>query len=98
MENSINIKQLEKKVYTSYHQDGLIEIFAGLVFLLYGIMMVTENTPFIAFSWMPALLILPAKKLITIPRMGVVKFKSARKIKITKAAIVLLISGLFSFL
>jgi hypothetical protein len=98
METNINLKQLEKKVYTSYHQDGLIEIFIGLVFLLYGIMMVTENTPFIALSWMPALLILPAKKMITIPRIGIVRFKSTRKIKITKAAIVLLITGTFTLI
>ena len=60
--------------------------------------MITENTPFIAMCWIPAILVMPAKKMITIPRMGVVKFKSARKIKITKAAIVLLITGSFSFL
>ena len=97
MQENINLKQLEKKVFTSFHQDGIIELCIGLVFLLYGIMMVTENKPFLALCWMPALLVMPAKKLITIPRLGYVKFKSSRKIKISKTLIVLLITGLFVF-
>ena len=98
MNTKINLKEIEKKAFTSFHQDGLIEILVGLVFILYGSVLLTGKAGFIGLCWMPALLIVPFKKLITIPRMGYVTFRSSRKIKMTKIGLVLLITGSFTLL
>ena len=98
MPNKINLKEIEKKAYTSFHQDGLIDVFAGLVFILYGIVMLTNNAPFLGLCWLPAILIWPLKKKITVPRMGFVVFSETRKLKLTKAGLITLITGIVAFL
>ena len=98
MNTKINLKEIEKKAFTSYHQDGLIEILVGLVFILYGSVLLAGKPGFIGLCWMPALLIVPFKKMITVPRIGFVTFRSSRKIKMTKIGLVLLITGSFTLL
>ncbi len=98
MITKINLKEIEKKAFTSYHQDGVIEILVGIIFILYGSVLLAGKAGFIGLCWMPALLIVPFKKIITIPRMGFVTFHSTRKIKMTKIALVIFIAGAFTLL
>ncbi len=75
MTEKINLKEIERKAYTSYHQDGLIDIFIGFTILAFGILMFTD------LAWMGGIFAIvaitgytSAKKVFTIPRIGYVKF------------------------
>lgn len=75
----IDLKKLEKKAFTSYHEDGLFDIGVGLFILGFGIGMLTE------MIWLPAVagpvamsVWYAAKKSITVPRAGHVKFGPER--------------------
>ena len=37
MTNKTSLREIEKKTYMSYHQDGLLDIFVGVDILLVGI-------------------------------------------------------------
>ena len=49
-----SIRNLEKKVFLSYHDDGLLECFIGLVILAFAAGMVFESLYYIG-SIMPAI-------------------------------------------
>jgi hypothetical protein len=78
-----NLKEIERKAYMSYHQDGLLDIFAGLYILGFGlgifmdivldfgmgIIMIPGGLIALAFPiW------IAAKRKITMPRIGFVNF------------------------
>jgi hypothetical protein len=81
MTQNINVKELERKAFTSYHEDGLVDIFAGLWLVFFGILCMCTDKPW--FAGMFPVYGLPffaiAKKKITIPRIGYVKFSEQRK-------------------
>lgn len=75
----IDLRELERKAFTSYHQDGLLDIGIGVFILSFGIGMLTE------MFWLPAIAIsvamsvwYAAKKTVTAPRVGCVKFGPER--------------------
>ena len=97
MNEKINLKKIERKAYTSYHQDGLIDIFIGFTVLAFGILMFTD------LAWMGGIIGImaitsyaSAKKVFTIPRIGYVKFVQY-KVK-AMLAIVLVVGVLTSLL
>jgi len=79
MQQNINLNELERKAYTSYYEDGLLDLFLGL-----GIIGFVETVFFnmtSTASIIPALAIvfyMVAKKKITIPRIGHVRFSQSR--------------------
>lgn len=85
MHDNITLKEIEKKAYLSYHEDGIIDLTIGIVFSLICF-------TWIIFDWLDILpwlsLILMAifypvyifaKQKITIPRFGFFRFSSPRK-------------------
>lgn len=86
MSQDINLKEIERKAYLSYHQDGLLDIFLGLGILIFAIGMATDTAAYI--GGLLGALVIPlwaaAKRFITIPRLGLVKFGPERKIRIEK--------------
>ncbi|KYK28242.1 MAG: hypothetical protein HXS48_20135 [Theionarchaea archaeon] len=76
----IDLKKLEKKAFTSYHEDGIVDIFAGAWILFFGIFSMCTDRPW--FAGMFPVYGLPffalAKKKITVPRIGYVKFSQQR--------------------
>ena len=79
MAEKINLKKIERKVYMSYHQDGLIDVFAGFFILSFGLWL------FLDMAWMGWILwfvavsaYAAAKRVLTIPRIGFVKFAPHR--------------------
>ena len=101
-----SLKEIEKKTSMSYHQDGLIDIFVGVYILLFGsgilLKSVTDFTTwFVIPAIFPAIMIpiwISAKKQITMPRIGYVKFRSGGANKLTVIFIGLLVSGLGVFM
>ena len=73
-----NLKEVEKRTYISYHQDGLIDLVIGVYILLFavGILLNTIlelSTWFIIPAIFPALIIpiwISIKKRVTVPRIG----------------------------
>ena len=88
MSHSVNFEGLKRKLYLSYHQDGILDLVIGLGILGFGINMYTESSAFIVLSWIGFLLYTPLKRAITVPRMGYVQFDETRKRK-THLAIML---------
>jgi hypothetical protein len=77
-----SLKSIERRVYLSYHGDGLWDLFLGLFFLGMGLFMIFDQ-PYLMGAL--AVVILPLaqsiKKAITRPRMGYVEFSSERQAK-----------------
>ncbi len=89
MSQNIDFKELRKKVYLSYHQDGLIDIIIGASILGFGLQIATNNSAFLFLTWIGFILYTPLKNRITIPRLGYVRFDEERK---TAMRLVLLIA------
>ena len=82
MTQEMNLKELERKAWTSYFDDGLLDITIGLFILAFGIGMTTRYTYLTAFAWMVIFFFAAAKKSITLPRVGLVKFSPEREERI----------------
>jgi hypothetical protein len=96
MSNDMDLKAIEQKTYLSYHQDGLADIAAGFLVGGFGLNMALNSIMFLFTSWLPIVLLLPLKRLITFPRIGFVKFAPVRRRKISKGILVLNIAGVLS--
>ena len=97
-----NLKEIEKKAYMSYHQDGLLDIFAGVYILGFGLgIYMTVMWEFVFGVIMPGILIatvlpiwIAAKRKITMPRIGFVNFGIRGATKLTAIFIGLMVVGL----
>jgi len=78
MNKELDLKELEKKVWLTYFQDGFWDIFIASMMLTMAIRTLTDNIWFTLgmFTGVPILVI--GKKFITIPRLGHVKFSQFR--------------------
>lgn len=79
MSQTADFETLKRKLYLSYHQDGILDLAVGLTILGFGISMAMESGATIVFSWLGLILYAPLKSAITIPRMGFVQFDTERK-------------------
>lgn len=78
MQTPKNLKQLQRRVYWYYHQDGLVDILFGLGVIGFGLMLMTGIVVFNILAWIPCVFYMPIKKAITIPRLGYVRMQSKR--------------------
>jgi len=90
MVERINLKKIERKAYTSYHQDGLVDVFAGVLILSFGLWLILDM---VWMGWILWFVVISAyaaaKRVLTIPRIGFVKFAPHRvKALVTIAVIV----------
>ncbi|MFX1553355.1 MAG: hypothetical protein ACFFBV_05450 [Promethearchaeota archaeon] len=102
MSESIDLKALEKKAYRSVFNDGLWDLFIGLIILSLGLSTLIGSflnlselwniiVPSLLLNIMAFLIFYLGKKFITIPRIGFVKFGPKRKSKQLKLKMFLLI-------
>jgi hypothetical protein len=99
------LREIEKKAYMSYHQDGLLDIVIGLYALAFGLGIVADRILEFGFaSIMPAIMIsivlpiwIQAKRKITMPRIGFVKFGARGSNKLFALLLGLSIAGLGVF-
>jgi hypothetical protein len=100
-----NLKEIERKAYISYHQDGLLDIFAALYVLGFGIGIFMDAVWDFSFGViMPGILIavvlplwISAKRKITMPRIGYVNFGTRGANKLTAVYVGLLVAGVGAF-
>jgi hypothetical protein len=87
MSQEIDLKQIERNAFRSTYQDGLWDIYIGLVVIFMALYMfrpeagycVWNNIIFLAGYGVISLIFWAGKKFITLPRMGQVKFGPIRK-------------------
>ncbi len=102
----MSLREVEKRTYMSYHQDGLIDIFVGVYVLLFGLgillMTVTDfSTWFVIPAIFPAVMVpiwMSAKKRITMPRIGYVNLGSRGGTKLMAIFLGLMVAGLGTFM
>ena len=92
MAEKIDLKEFERKAWTSYHQDGFYDILFGGMIFLGGIRGITDVVWFTLLILVLPLIVFLGKKYITIPRLGMVKFGKKRKMKSRNLAVMLVIS------
>jgi hypothetical protein len=102
MTESIDLKSLEKKAYRSVFNDGLWDLFIGMLILnlglapLFGLIFnlpefLSIIIPSLIWTIIALVIFILGKKYITTPRVGYVKFGSKRKSKQLKLKIFLMI-------
>ena len=93
MNQKINLKEIERKAYASYHQDGVIDITIAFVILLFSVMMLGDFYLLGGIGGVSGILAILLyagfKKLLTVPRIGYVKFPQQRAQRMTAVAIAL---------
>jgi hypothetical protein len=103
MSQNINLKELERKAWTSYFQDGLWDIYLGLLLLAMaigallsdiGVPEAWDMTVYATLMVLSMLVLWAGKKFITVPRMGRVKFGPKRKARLNWVRVVLFLSVL----
>ena len=105
MTKEVNLKEVERRAYMSYHQDGLMDIFAGLYVLGFGLGIFMQIIWDFSFGIiLPAILIttvlpiwIAAKRKITMPRVGYVNFGIRGANKLTAVFMGTMVAGLFAF-
>jgi len=103
MAEKINLKKIERKAYTSYHQDGIIDILIALFIISFAVWIIADM---VWLGWMfyiiATSIYAAAKKAITVPRIGFVKFPQQRSKRILWMAVslgvLLNILGLITFM
>ena len=107
MAETLNLKKFEIKAFTSTFKDGLLDIFLGIILLQFAIAPLLTDIGFSDFSasavFIPVWLIvyitfLLIKKYVTKPRIGRIKPGPARKTKLWKVNLILLIILLAGFI
>jgi hypothetical protein len=99
MSYELDMKEIERQVYLSYSEDGLVDIAIGVVIMVWGVMLLFEPTGLIGLLGILGMGIwYLGKRFITIPRTGMIQ--PGRKIqrRLTNLAIFMLILGLIAFL
>lgn len=96
---NINLKNLERKAYLSYHEDGILDLFIGFNILLFGLWIFADMVYLAgAFVAISTPIYAQMKKQITIPRLGYVKFTPSRTAKSQKTIVLLVIAGFLAFI
>ena len=106
MTQEMDLKKLEKNIWTSYFHDGLWDIFVSFIFLSLGIQIFYYNFLPEPYGIIPGLLVyiigfaffFISKKKITITRLGKVKFGQKRKRKLMIISVILFISFIVLFI
>jgi len=97
MLSTIDLKQIERKAYRSTYQDGLWDIYMGMIVVLMGLFLYHPESGYSAINIIVMVLLLSlayglfwaGKKYITLPRMGQVRFGPVRQQRKKTMAIIL---------
>lgn len=88
MANRLNLNQLERKAWKAYHQDGLMDIFLGLLMMAMAASAGMDELNlseavhmgiFIGLEVLAGAIMWAGKRFVTTPRLGRVKFGPKRK-------------------
>lgn len=86
MVEGLDVTSLERKAWKSFHQDGLKDIFLGLILLAVGVSeLLGSSLVLFGLEAIAIIGLVVCKKYITARRLGHVEFSPARKAKKKKA-------------
>lgn len=89
-QHAVNLKELERRAWRSYHDDGIWDLFLGVGLLAIGLSGVLGSDYFqLVFAAVAVAGFVAGKKFVTAPRMGLVKFGKERKVRKAKTALLL---------
>ena len=102
MNKQETLREIEKKAYMSYHQDGLLDIVIGVYALSFGLGIIADTMWDFSFAViMPGILIaivlpiwIQAKRKITMPRIGFVNFGARGSNKLFAVFVGLTVAGI----
>lgn len=84
----VNLKGIQRKVYMSFLEDGVWDIFLGLFVLGWGLTILTEGTFLPALSFVVLYsTVWGIKRWLTYPRIGYVRLSSATRRRIKSRAV-----------
>lgn len=97
MLSTIDLKQIERKAYRSIYQDGLWDIYLGMIVVLMSIFLYRPQSGFSPVNIIVMVILISianglfwiGKKYITLPRMGQVRFGPVRQQRRKTMAIIL---------
>jgi len=93
MQENVDLKQITKKVYMSYFQDGLWDILLGIYLIGWGISIWQDLVAVMGGMWVAIYFtVLAIKRMVVYPRSGYIKLNEARK---QQMRMVILGAGLF---
>jgi hypothetical protein len=99
MSYEIDMNEIERQIYLSYSEDGLVDIAIGVVIMVWGIMLFGEPTGLIGLLGILGLAIwYLGKRFITIPRIGTFQPAPKTQRRLSNLAIFLVVLGLIAFL
>jgi hypothetical protein len=96
MQTDIDLKQIKRKVYMSYFQDGLWDILLGVFLVCWGLMVTFDFVAVMGGFWLVFyMLILALKRWLVYPRAGYIKIPEARKqqIRMVILGVVVFLAG-----
>ncbi len=81
MSEPLNLKELERKAWQSFQQDGLMEVFLGALLVLAFLAGIAGEQRFFVYIVMLLLgpMLFLTKRYVTVPRIGQVQFGPKRK-------------------
>ncbi|MDX1416937.1 MAG: hypothetical protein R3293_22225, partial [Candidatus Promineifilaceae bacterium] len=98
MSEDLSLKKAERRAWTLYYEDGLWDIFLGLMFLGGGLRTLTDNLWFYLFILAGPLVVVLGRMKMTLPRIGVIKFGTRRKQRRRVLIVVIVIAVILTFL
>jgi len=98
LSDEIDLKEMERRALTAYHEDGLLDIFWGGYLLFLGLVVFTPMEYRLIVVMPTALGILlydRAKKRVTYPRLGYVKFTKEMEARVLRDTIIVIFVAWF---
>ena len=98
MSLDLDMKEIERKVYMVYNEDGLVDIALGIVFLSWGVLL-AFGPPFLITLLAPLALGIwyLGKRYIAIPRVGLIEPGPKMANRMRNLALALLVLGALAF-
>ena len=96
MSQNLSLKDAERRAWTLYYEDGLWDIFLGLLFLGGGLRTLTGSLWFYLFVLAGILAFVLGRRFITLPRVGEIKFGPMREKKRRSLIIFIMVAVLLT--
>ncbi len=91
MVSDVNLKEIQRKVYMSFFQDGLWDIFLGLFIVGWGLSILTEAAYLPGVSFIGIYFVIwGVKKWLTYPRIGYARFSATSRRRIKARSVIIL--------
>ncbi|MGD9030832.1 MAG: hypothetical protein PVG25_13590, partial [Anaerolineae bacterium] len=99
MSQNISLKEAERRVFTTAFQDGLWDVLIGCFVLMFAVAPLLSTTlgdfwssavflPFLALVYLAIWL---TRRHVVTPRIGVVRFGPSRKMRLSRASLILFV-------